>query len=112
MLTTVVGTHVASDGADAWCRQAPLTDHQERDNDERVDEREPVNLGVEDVPGDAVGSARMVTSANAPSYAQIHVPPQRPRNLGFLLEPHPRASACAPTQQPTAGLTSHDTLYV
>lgn len=62
-----------------------LTENQEDDNDESIYQPEPVDLGVEDVTAPGTNRKRfsmMYRSTRSPIYSQIHVPSQRPRNVG------------------------------
>lgn len=72
-----------------------LTENQEDDNDESVDQPEPVDLGVEDVTAPGTNRKRfsmMYRSTERTMYSQIHIPSQRPRNVGV----HPADTVAEP----------------
>lgn len=54
------------------------TDDQEGSNDEGVDQGEPVNLGIEDMPSGKRNSGQ------SSDYLQVHVPSQTPRHFRLL----------------------------
>lgn len=62
-----------------------LTENKEDYNDESVYQPEPVDLGVEDVTAPGTNRKRfsmMYRPIRRTMYSQIHVPSQRPRNVG------------------------------
>jgi hypothetical protein len=72
-----------------------LTENQEDDNDESVYQPEPVDLGVEDVTAPGTNRERfsmMDRPSRRTMYSQIHVPSQRPRNVGV----HPADTIAEP----------------
>jgi hypothetical protein len=61
------------------------TENQEHNDDQSVDQPEPMYLGVEDVAISRVNQGLSVTvdgRVSANERSQIHIPSQRPRDVG------------------------------